>query len=93
MPRFEIAHIHHGGVDLIIVPLEPSFGFKSRQEQRAAIAELQARASAANLCGTLVPVWGSVGHMAFIAPSPWRPFFESINLHWVAMNLNRDLYW
>jgi len=31
--------------------------------------------------------------MAFIAPKPWRPFFESIDLSFVAANINRYFEW
>lgn len=94
MPHFQIAHVNEQGIDLIIVPLESSFGHQSSQAQQASIAELQARASSAGLQGTVVPVWDSGdGRMAFIAPQRWHPFFETISLQWVAVNLNRELYW
>lgn len=93
MPNFRIAHINHQSVDLIIVPLESSFGNRTEQEQHAAIQELQGHAIGANLHGTVVPVWDSGHGMAFIAPRNWHTFFQSINLQWVAANLNKQLYW
>jgi len=92
MPHFKIAHIHEQGQDMIIVPLESSFGNLPTGEQEATIAELQIRSRGADLRGTVVPVWNSGGRMAFIAPRPWHPFFEHMNLQWVAHNLNRELY-
>ncbi len=93
MPSFDVAHIREQGVDVIIVPLDSSFGSKSQSDQNAAIAELQARATSAGLAGTVVPVWDSGGRMAFIAPPNWHPFFQSINLAHVFANINRKLYW
>src|SRR3954471_17591007 len=57
MPRFKIAHVKEQGIDLIIIPLDPSFGRKSPQDQRSVISELQGHAIAAGLAGTVVPVW------------------------------------
>jgi hypothetical protein len=94
MPRYRVAHINEQGQDMIIVPLESSFGRQITSDQEATIAELQIRANSAGLAGTVVPVWdGGGGRMYFIAPGPWRGFFENINLQWVAMNLNKEIYW
>lgn len=94
MPRLKIAHVYHQGQTLIIIPLESSFGGNPLARQQEINAELQMRASAAGLVGTVVPVWdGGQGRMAFLAPQNWHPFFRSINLQWVATNLNRELSW
>jgi hypothetical protein len=94
MPRYDIAHIREQGIDLIIVPLESTFGTRTASDQQAAIAELQSRARSAGLAGTVVPVWDTGGgRMAFIAPRNWHPFFRGIDLHFVAANINRQLYW
>lgn len=94
MPRLKVAHLHEQGQDMIIVPLGRTFGSQSRHDQRAAIAEIQVRANAAGLAGTVVPVWdGGGGRMAFIAPPQWVPFFRSSDLRAIAMNLNRELSW
>jgi hypothetical protein len=94
MPNYAIARIHEDGQDVIIVPLPPSFGHKPEREQNAEIAELQARAVAAGIPGPAVPVWETDDeHMAFIAPEQWHPFFRSIDMHWVTVNLNAELSW
>jgi len=94
MPRFEIAHIRERGIDLIIIPLADSFRFKNQSEQHNIINELQTRASSADLAGTVVPVWDNGGgRMGFIAPQNYHPYFKSINLQFVASNINRELYW
>lgn len=92
MPTYDVAHIREQGVDLIIVPLKASFGRKSRSEQAEIQSYLQQCATSAGLAGTIVPVWeGSSGRMAFIAPTNWHAFFKSINMNFVAANINRKL--
>lgn len=76
MPRFKVAHLRQQGVDLIIIPLESSFGNKTLQDQKAAITELQARASTAGLAGTVVLVWDAGGgRMGYVAVPNWHSFF------------------
>jgi hypothetical protein len=94
MPRFEVAHLREQNVDLIIIPLDSTFGNKTSIDQHQATGELQMRSRAAGLAGTVVPVWDcGGGRMAFIAPQSWHPFFSSINLQWVAVNINGELSW
>lgn len=93
MPHLKIAHLRQQGQDMIIVPLDDNFGYKSDNEQHGAIAELQARSRNAGLAGTVVPVWEDGGHMAFIAPRPWHPFFSSLDLQTVLANVNKELSW
>lgn len=93
MPNFKVAHLREQGQDMVIVPLDSSFGYKSQQEQSEVIGELQLRSTSAGLRGTVVPVWESSGRMAFIAPRPWHPFFQSLSLPMVYANLNKELHW
>lgn len=94
MPRFDVAHIREQGVDLVIIPLDRSFGHKSENDKESVVSELQARASSAGLAGTVVPVWDNGGgRMAFIAPRNWHPYFKSLSLQFIAANINRELYW
>ena len=94
MPSLDVAHLREQGQDMIIVPLEHSFGHKSDREQSLAISELQMRASSAGLRGSVVAVWdGGGGRMAFRAPRPWHPFFQSIGLYDVLQNLNKQISW
>ena len=94
MPRVKVAHVREKGVDLIIVPLDISFGDKPREEQYQAIDELRRTTYQAGLNGDVVPVWDSgAGCMSFIAPEAHHPFFNSINLQQVYQNLNRVLTW
>ena len=92
MASFKVAHVREQGVDLILVPLDRSFDYKSTQEKSEVIDGLQTCATSAGLAGTVVPVWeSSGGRMAFIAPRPWHPFLSSISMRFVATNINRRL--
>ena len=94
MPHFKVAHVREQGVDLIIIPLDKAFGWKSAADQDAAIHELQDRANAAGLAGTVVPIWdGGGGRMKFMAPQAWHPFFRGLTLRAVAMNVNKEICW
>jgi len=94
MPRLKVAHLREQGQDMIIIPLDPSFGDKMEQDKVAIVEDLQLHANAAGLRGTVVPVWDSDGgRMAFIAPRPWHPFFSGLNLFVVHRNLNREISW
>jgi hypothetical protein len=53
MASFDIAHLREQGQDMIIVPLDSSFGHKSSGEQQQAIDALQASSRSAGLAGTL----------------------------------------
>ncbi len=94
MPRFKVAHIKEQGIDLVVIPLESSFGHKSELDQQDIIADLQLHSRGAGLAGTVVPVWDAGGgRMGFIAPQNWHPYFSSINLAFVWSNVNREIYW
>jgi hypothetical protein len=75
MPRFKVAHLREQGQDMVIIPLESSFGLKSEQEQNKIINELQRHTQGAGLKGKVIPVWESGGRTYFIAPRPWHPIF------------------
>ena len=93
MPRFQIAHVREQGVDLIIVLVSSSFENESASKQNRIIAELQLRARRAGLGGTVVPVWIRGDAIMSMAPKAWHPFFQTITTDWVAININRELYW
>lgn len=94
MPRFKVAHVREQGIDLVIVPLDRSFGNKAGNDQSDVIADLQSHATGAGLAGTVVPVWDAGGgRMKFIAPQNWHAFFRGTSLQWVAANINKEIYW
>lgn len=94
MPNLRVAHVREQGIDLIIAPLDYTFGQKTPAAQHAVIEEIQLRSHAAGLAGTVVPVWDSGGgRMSFIAPQNWHPFFRGLNLRAVRGSVNRELSW
>jgi len=94
MPTYEVAHIKEQGVDLIIIPLDSSFGRMTERDQNGALMELQARATAAGLAGTAVPVWDAgFGHMGFKAPQSWRSLFQNLTLASVRAKINKQISW
>ena len=91
MNQFKVAHIREQGIDLIIVPLDSSFGSKSSSDQNDTIAALERCAHAAGLAGTVVPVWRSGSSHRFICPSNWTPFFKSFSWNSIMGNINKEL--
>ena len=93
MPKFRVAHLNEQGQDMVVVPMDPSFGQRPLDAQNAIIADLQARSAGAGLKGTVVVVWESGGRMHFIAPPAWRPFFLSLAMRDVEASINKELSW
>lgn len=91
MAKFKVAHIREQGVDLIIAPLESSFGRQSDADQKEFIEALQVCASSAGLAGTVVPVWREGNGHRFIAPPKWHPFFKSFGWQDIIGNINKEL--
>lgn len=92
MPTFQVAHLKHGGQDLIIVPVERSFGKRSPTEQARIQEAFQRSATSAKIPGVVVPVWeDSGGKLAFRAPSSLHEFLKSIDMVYVATALNQNL--
>jgi hypothetical protein len=92
MPTFQVAHLKRDGQDVVIVPVDRSFGKRSPSEQARIQEAFQRSAAASALPGVVVPVWEETsGKMAFRAPPPWHEFFKSIDMVYVATALNHSL--
>jgi hypothetical protein len=92
MPTFRVAHLTRDGRDVIIVPVDRSFGQRSPAEQARIQEAFQRSAAAAEIPGVVVPVWeDAAGSMAFRAPPPWHEFMKTIDMVYVATALNRIL--
>jgi hypothetical protein len=92
MPTFQVAHLRRDGRDVIIVPVDRSFGKRSPSEQARIQEAFQRGAAAAEIPGVVVPVWEDAsGRMAFRAPPPWHEFFKTIDMVYVATALNHSL--
>ncbi len=93
MPNIDVAHIHEQGQDMLLFPLDGSFGHKTPSDQRAMLNELQAHARGAGLAGHAVAVWVSGGSTYTIGPERWRGFLQSIDMSFVIQNVNRKISW
>ena len=92
MPTFQVAQLRRDGQDVIIVPVDGSFGKRSPSEQARIQEAFQRSAAAAEMPGVVVPVWEDAsGRMAFRAPPPWHEFLKSIDMVYVATALNHSL--
>jgi hypothetical protein len=92
MPTFQVAYLRRNGQDVIIVPVDGSFGKRSPAEQSRIQEAFQRSAAASDMPGVVVPVWEDAsGKMAFRAPPPWHEFLKSIDMVYVATALNRSL--
>jgi hypothetical protein len=92
MPTFQVAHLRREGQDIVIVPVDRSFGKRSPAEQARIQEAFQRSAAAAAIPGVVVPVWeDAAGTMAFRAPPLWHEFLKSIDMVYVATALNRSL--
>jgi hypothetical protein len=92
MPTFQVAHMRHGDQDVIIVPVDRTFGKRSPTEQSRIQEAFQRSAQAANIPGVVVLVWeDAAGRMAHRAPPNWSEFLKSIDMVYVATALNRTL--
>ena len=92
MPVFQVAHIRRDSQDIIIVPVDRTFGKRSPSEQARIQEAFQRSAVSVEMPGVVVPVWeDAAGRMAFRAPPPWHEFLKSIDMVYVATALNRTL--
>ena len=92
MATYHLAHVRHGGQDIIIIPMDSSFGSKSSTAQDEAIEYLEDGAWDADLAGDVAVIWQSGGKTYFRAPSEWCSFFESPGIwDWVQVNINTEL--
>jgi hypothetical protein len=89
MPSYKVAHLREQGQDMIIVPLDSSFGRKPSSEQNAFMDELQVRANSAGLRGRVAAVWSG----GFWAPNPWHPFFRTFSVRHAQANINQEISW
>jgi hypothetical protein len=94
MPTYKVAHLREQGQDMIIFPLESSYGRLTDSDQIKELQMLEFRAHAAGLAGTAVAVWDAgSGRLAFRGPTKWQPFLRGLSLHFVHSNINKDISW
>jgi hypothetical protein len=92
MKELDIAQVKIEGVDLIIVKLDRAHARQSFETKKKARQDLQSKAKAAGLKGTVVTVWDAGGgNMGFLSPPEYSAIFGRINLAYVAENINTKL--
>ncbi len=89
--NFDVAHLREQGQDMIIFPMDSSIDYKSDRSKQEIMYALQLCASSARLAGTAVLIWNSNGRTKFMAPQQWHGFFRSVDMLWVAKNINKKL--
>ena len=87
MTKVKVAHVVEQGQQMIIIPLDDSFGHKSDSEQSEIYAALQACATGAGLAGRVAIVWNG----GFRAPKPWHPFFRTFPVLNALASVNKEL--
>jgi hypothetical protein len=93
MPRLKLAHLNEQGQNMIIFPLNSSFGNRSSREKNDALAELECRANNAGLAGRAVAIWQHGHHTHSMGPPKWQNFLRSISLQWVLAHVNKEISW
>lgn len=92
MSTFDVAHFQEQGQQIIVVFVNNQIGHQPSIDQNKMLKLLQRCASTAGLAGTAVAVWDAGGgRMGFLAPPSWHPFFNSISLQDLALNINKKL--
>jgi hypothetical protein len=89
--QFDVAHVREQGQDMIVFPLNSQIQYRSDQERGQMMYALQRCASSARLGGTVVMMWEANGRTMFMAPRQWHGFFSSVDMLWVAKNVNKKL--
>jgi hypothetical protein len=93
MPSIKVAQLNEQGQDMVIVIMDPAFARASPTQQEATIGQLQAKAKACGLTGTVAMVWDDSGRMDYLVPQPWHEFFRSITMEDVRSRLNAEISW
>lgn len=93
MPSLDVAHVREQGQNMLLFPLDSSFGHKSMADQQRTLSTLTRRANAAGLAGTAVAFWQSGGRTHFMGPRQWRAFLECLSMWQVQANVNRTISW
>ena len=91
MAVYKIAHIRERGQDMIIVPLDSQFHYRTAQEKESFRLALGRCAANAGLKGTVCLVWTYGSRLYSISPPPWHPFFKTVSMAFIARNINKNL--
>ncbi len=93
MPNHKIAVIRHETMELIVVPLDTVFEYRSQENKLAFRAELQSHAEDAGFTGSICLVWPYAGGMKFLAPRAAHEFFAGLSMAKLSAQVNMELVW
>jgi len=92
MAEYPVVRTHQGGIDILIVMVDPSFAMQSKTTQTDFTSQLKKCAKEAGLVGEVVLVWqsplnGEMMHIRATPPHPiWTPFLDGLTITWVKQN-------
>ena len=91
MAKYRVAQLTHEGENVILVPVDRSFGKRAQEHREQELVKLRAAAASTGLNGTVVIIWDSAGSVAAFGPDKWKNFAE--NLRWTSLRtkMNSDL--
>ena len=93
MPTVKVAHIREQGQNMLLFPLDSSFGRKTSAEQQSILMELENRAHAAGLAGRAAVFWESAGRTNSLGPKLWSSFLRSMSMRRVLASVNKSVSW
>lgn len=93
MTSIKVAHIREQGQNMLLFPLDRSFGHKTPFEKQAVLTELENRAHGAGLAGRAAVFWESGGSTYSLGPKNWRNFLRSMSLRTVLASVNKTISW
>lgn len=93
MPTIKLAHIREQGQNMLLFPLDRTFGHKTAAEKGAILGELEDRAHGAGLAGRAAIFWESGGRTYSLGPKAWDTFLRSISIRHVLASVNKSISW
>jgi hypothetical protein len=93
MPSYDIAYVRELGQNMILIPLDSSFGHKPEAAQNSFLFEFEKRAHNAGLRGQAAAVWETGGRTETRGPRNWAGFLGSLSMALVLRNVNKKLSW
>ncbi|MBP6020794.1 MAG: hypothetical protein KA735_15010 [Burkholderiaceae bacterium] len=91
MYKTRMATFNHQGQEIIVVPLDCSFGDRPPWQRREALSHLQRCALKAGFKSPAAAVWRAGGKLHFIAPDEWHHFLKNLTWNIIISNLSAEI--
>jgi hypothetical protein len=91
MPKYKVAQLSYEGENVILVPMDRSFGKRPQEQKDQELSKLQAAADATGLNGKLVIIWDAAGSVAAFGPDKLKGYAESLRWTSLRTKMNCDL--